>query len=73
VSGRTVGPLVAAGLVGLLAAGCGVPLQDEPEPLVAPSASPVPTPTVTNRPDPTPTSSRTVPAAPTVGPPPPVP
>ncbi|HVL85324.1 MAG TPA: hypothetical protein VM367_13700, partial [Pseudonocardia sp.] len=30
----------------LLAAGCGVPLDDEPEPLTVPTVPPVPTPTV---------------------------
>lgn len=64
---------LVAGLVavGAVVAGCGVPLQDRPEQLVAPEVPATPTPTVTNRPDPTPTipltASPTPAPAPTAG------
>ncbi|WNV85163.1 hypothetical protein [Umezawaea sp. Da 62-37] len=44
--------IVLVACVAVLATGCGVSTQDEPEPLVTSSTAPQPVPTLTQRPDP---------------------
>jgi hypothetical protein len=44
--------VLATVVAGLLASGCGVGTQDEPEPLVTSSTAPQPVPTLTRRSDP---------------------
>ncbi|OLM11849.1 hypothetical protein Ae717Ps2_0133c [Pseudonocardia sp. Ae717_Ps2] len=50
--------LCTAALGLLLVAGCGVTLDDEPEPIAPPAGTTAPTPTVTVLPTPTPTPTR---------------